>query len=453
MIAAWLHPLGEHVVGAAGRWVPDPGPLAATVALAGAYVGGVRRLWARAGQGRGVRVGQTWAFAGAVVALLAALASPFDAVADALFSAHMIQHLVLILVAAPLLVLGNVTVALAWAPPLAVRRGVARWWNGAAGTPRVVRGAAHVVATPAAAWVLHAAALVAWHVPALYQAALVHPAAHALEHVSFLATAYLFWWRVAQPAGRRALGDVAAIPYVMSMGVLGAAMGALLTFSRSPWYPLHGAGARAWHTTLLADQQLAGLVMWVPAGLVYLAAALAVAARWMLADGRRAEALTFGEPRTARAVGAAGAAAMLLLVAGACARGGQRDTPERGSGSGGSAATTARTQDGALGDRAPIEGGAHLAADPARGARAIRTYGCGSCHSIPGVRGADGMVGPPLTAWSQRTVIAGYVPNTPEQLVHWIVMPQSVAPGNAMPNLGVTDGDARDIAAYLYSLR
>ena len=61
-------------------------------------------------------------------------------------------------------------------------------------------------------------------------------------------------------------------------------------------------------------------------------------------------------------------------------------------------------------------------------------------------------VGPPLTAWSERTVIAGYVPNTPEQLVHWIVMPQSVAPGNAMPNLGVTDDDARDIAAYLYSL-
>lgn len=91
--------------------------------------------------------------------------------------------------------------------------------------------------------------------------------------------------------------------------------------------------------------------------------------------------------------------------------------------------------------------------DAARGRQQIVAYGCGSCHTIPGIRGADGQVGPPLTAWSRRRVIAGEVPNTPLNLITWITVPQSIEPGVAMPNLGVSDGQARDIAAYLYSLR
>ena len=94
-----------------------------------------------------------------------------------------------------------------------------------------------------------------------------------------------------------------------------------------------------------------------------------------------------------------------------------------------------------------VEGG-----DAARGQGAIISAGCGSCHAIPGVRGADGVVGPSLEHWSQRRVIAGVVPNDPERLITWITVPQSIVPGNAMPNLGVTDGQARDMAAYLYTL-
>jgi len=90
--------------------------------------------------------------------------------------------------------------------------------------------------------------------------------------------------------------------------------------------------------------------------------------------------------------------------------------------------------------------------DADRGRAAIQMYGCGSCHTIPGVRDADGMVGPPLMFWSRRTYIAGEVPNTPEFLIRWIQMPQAIEPGTAMPNLGVTEGRARDIAAYLYTL-
>lgn len=90
--------------------------------------------------------------------------------------------------------------------------------------------------------------------------------------------------------------------------------------------------------------------------------------------------------------------------------------------------------------------------DAARGQGAISAAGCGSCHAIPGVRGADGVVGPSLEHWSERRVIAGVVPNDPERLITWITVPQSIVPGNAMPNLGVTDGQARDMAAYLYTL-
>lgn len=92
-------------------------------------------------------------------------------------------------------------------------------------------------------------------------------------------------------------------------------------------------------------------------------------------------------------------------------------------------------------------------ADASRGRAAIRSYGCGSCHMIPGVRDAQGTVGPPLLAWGRRTFIAGEAPNTPDQLVRWIRTPQAIEPGTAMPNLGVNDQDARDIAAYLYTLR
>ena len=91
--------------------------------------------------------------------------------------------------------------------------------------------------------------------------------------------------------------------------------------------------------------------------------------------------------------------------------------------------------------------------DAKRGKAAIVAYGCGSCHMIPGVTGAHGKVGPPLTDWSERDYIAGEVPNSADFLVRWIEMPQAIEPNTAMPNLRVTEGEARDIAAYLYTLR
>lgn len=94
-----------------------------------------------------------------------------------------------------------------------------------------------------------------------------------------------------------------------------------------------------------------------------------------------------------------------------------------------------------------------MSGSPSHGKALIQSYGCGSCHVIPGVRTARGMVGPPLLYFSRRTIIAGELPNTPANLSAWIENPVAIEPGTAMPNLGVTDSQAHDMAAYLYTLR
>ncbi|HSK11417.1 MAG TPA: c-type cytochrome [Vicinamibacterales bacterium] len=93
------------------------------------------------------------------------------------------------------------------------------------------------------------------------------------------------------------------------------------------------------------------------------------------------------------------------------------------------------------------------AGDPARGRRVIERYGCGACHTIPGIDGARARVGPALSGMATRTQLAGDLPNTPENLVRWIRQPQAIKPGNVMPDLGIAERDARHVAAYLYTLR
>ena len=98
-------------------------------------------------------------------------------------------------------------------------------------------------------------------------------------------------------------------------------------------------------------------------------------------------------------------------------------------------------------------GGLVAGGNPDRGKSGIVAYGCGACHTIPGVPGARGLLGPSLAQFAQRQRIAGEVPNTGDFLVRWISVPQAIKPGTAMPNLGVSEARARDIAAYLYTLR
>lgn len=261
----------------ATRWNWEPALLSALLYTAALYGLGVRRLWGRAGMGRGVSGWQVAAFAGALTALVIALLSPLDALAGALFSAHMLQHLLLVLVAAPLLVVSAPGYVMLWAFPIGVRRALAP-----AGL--TLQRAWRAVSRPAVAWVLFVITIWLWHLPALYDAALGSEPLHALEHLCFLATAWLFWWQLLHPLGRRNLSRGASVLYVFTASIQGSALGALLTFAPSPLYPAY-AVTQLSPLTPLQDQQLAGLLMWVPGGLLYLFLAAAFFAAWLNESG------------------------------------------------------------------------------------------------------------------------------------------------------------------------
>jgi len=141
------------------------------------------------------------------------------------------------------------------------------------------------------AFVVHGAAIWLWHAPALFQSTLHNDAVHALQHVSFFASALLFWWTIIHahaPGGRaRAVTFGTAVLLLFGTALHSGALGGLLTFSRTLWYPAYGNAAAAWGLSPLEDQQLAGLIMWIPATFAYLVAALFLFAGWLRASEER----------------------------------------------------------------------------------------------------------------------------------------------------------------------
>jgi putative membrane protein len=256
-------------------WGRDPFIIAGLALTAWLYARGVRRVWRESGTGRGVRRFEAWAFAGGWFALFVALVSPLHPWGEVLFSAHMTQHEVLMLAAAPLLVLGRPLLPFLWALPKSWRRGL-----GAAGKRGWFKSGWRAITHPLAAWAIHTAALWVWHTPALFQATLESDLVHTLQHVSFLGSALLFWWALIH--GREgSMGYGAAALYMFTTSVHSGVLGALITFARTAWYPAYGGSTLSWGLTPLEDQQLGGLIMWVPAGLVYVVAGLALVAGWM----------------------------------------------------------------------------------------------------------------------------------------------------------------------------
>jgi cytochrome c oxidase assembly factor CtaG len=258
-------------------WSFDPLVILGVTLLTWLYARGVTRLWRRAGRGRGISGWRVAAFAGGILALLIALVSPLDALGSALFSAHMVQHLVLILIAAPLLVLGAPLVPLLWALPLRVRRGIVCAWKEASGIRVIWRA----LTQPVVAWLLAITVLWTWHIPALYEAALRSSLVHAVEHGCFLTTALLFWWVLLQPAAHARLDRGVGVLYLFAAGLANGVLGALLTFAASVWYPIYADRVGPWGLTPLQDQQLAGVIMWVPASVIYLIAAGTLFVTWL----------------------------------------------------------------------------------------------------------------------------------------------------------------------------
>lgn len=373
--------------------------MAASLAL---YARGALRLRARSEHG--IRWWQAAAFVLGWATIAAALLSPIDTLSDVLFSMHMTQHELLMLVAAPLLVAGRPMVAGVWGLGASARAkavAVARQPD--------VHAAWRTLTHPVSALVLHGVVLWSWHIPAAFEWALHNETVHAVQHLTFFLTALLFWWSlIAGRYGR--VGYGAAVFFVFLTAMHTGILGALLTFARRLWYPTYASRS----PNALEDQQLAGLIMWVPAGVIFILVALALFAAWMGEAERRARR---------------GSAALMLVVALFMTGCGEYPWDRKA-------------------EARQLTGG-----DPERGKLAIRRYGCGACHTIPGVPGAFATVGPPLDKIAMRSYLAGRLTNTPENLMRWIRNPRSIDPRTAMPEMGVTERDGRDIAAYLYTLK
>jgi putative membrane protein len=268
-------------------WEFDPWitiPLAISALL---YARGTWSLWQRAGAGRGVPWWQAAAFLAGWLTLVSALVSPLHEWSEHLFAAHMVEHELLMAVAAPLLCAANPLGPLLRGFPKGTRG-----WLIRAGAARPIPFVWRGLMIPAVATILHAVAIWAWHIPSLLDGTLTHEWMHRLQHVSFLGTALVFWWSILRRP-RREYGAAALHIFATMMHM--SLLGALLALAPRVYYPLQCAGAPAFGLSPLEDQQLAGLIMWVPAGTLYILAGVLAVGVWLGSGTSR-------NPRPSRAV-------------------------------------------------------------------------------------------------------------------------------------------------------
>lgn len=258
-------------------WTLDPWVTVPLALLAGLHAVGQRRLLSRSGGGRAELARRARLFWLGWMILTLALVSPLHAAGERSFVLHMAEHEILMLIATPFLVLGEPLPVLLWALPARARRqigGAARW----VGASRLWR----TIAGPVGATVLQAAMLWVWHAPALFNRALQSDGWHIAQHVSFVASALLFWNAILGPRGSKGVqagASALAALCLFATSLIGGALGALMAVSDSPWYDAYvRRGEAPFGLSHAEDQQLAGLVMWVPGGMVHALAALLVVA-------------------------------------------------------------------------------------------------------------------------------------------------------------------------------
>lgn len=250
-------------------WTFDPSVVLGLFLLGWVYVTGLRTL---ASRGRLARAAAPWRvalFALGLLAIFLALESPIDGLSLRLFSFHMTQHLLLLMVGPPLLLLGKpVPVLLVGAPHALVRR-IAR----AHARKRWFHGLTRLLTSPLVAWVLYVGDIWMWHIPAFYQRTLQNQGVHLLEHLCFLTTGLLFWWVIVEPLpGPPRLHHGMRLLYAWSAVLPNTALGALFAFSNTPWYPFYADEPRLWGFSIMDDQRLAGIIMWLPGDMMYVTA-------------------------------------------------------------------------------------------------------------------------------------------------------------------------------------
>jgi putative membrane protein len=251
-------------------WSFEPAVILPMLAAGALYGAGLRRLPLR------MRRSAAYFWAGWLL-LTIALVSPMHRWSSWLFSVHMSQHEFLMIGAAPLIVLGRPGLTILRAFPASASRRLTAW-SARAGLAAAWRG----ITRPAVAWLVHAFVLWAWHIPVWFEATLHHEWIHAAQHASFLVTALWFWYSVFR-APRRVADYGWGVVNLFFTAVHTSVLGALITFAPRPWYPSYQTLAPEWGLSALEDQQIGGLIMWVPAGLVYILGALALLSAWLRA--------------------------------------------------------------------------------------------------------------------------------------------------------------------------
>lgn len=258
-------------------WNVDPIVATSMLVASWVYLRGISVHRRKAGEGSVLHRWHAWAWVGAMTILATALFSPLDALGGALFSAHMVQHVLLFLVAPMLLAAARPFVAVPWALPASSRKRLLLWSHRAG----VVQRFRAAWSNPIVVWMTFTAVLWIWHVPALYDAALRSTLVHRIEHLSFMAGAFLFWsWLLSSRVGQSSQKGLAVLVVFTSV-IQSGLLGALLTFARSPIYEGHLPFTDAWGLTPLEDQQLAGLIMWIPMGMWFTLTTILIFFAWL----------------------------------------------------------------------------------------------------------------------------------------------------------------------------
>jgi putative membrane protein len=259
------------------RWPWNPLVISNLALVSFLYLRGLRGIWQRAGRGRGVTFRQAGTFGAGVLTLFIALLSPLDHVSDELQSAHMVQHMILMNVAAPLLVLGAPGLVMLWGLPMRWRNRAGRWLRWFDG------GASrwYLLWQPLLLWSLYAFALWIWHLPVLYQAALRNELVHDFQHFTFLIAACLFWRVLLDPISRMQLSRGIGVIYLFTTSLHATVLGVFMALAPQVWYDEYVGRTIHWNLTPLQDQQLAGLIMWMPACMIYAVVAAILFAYWL----------------------------------------------------------------------------------------------------------------------------------------------------------------------------
>ena len=266
------------------QWNLEPSILIGTALITGLYLYAIGPLRKRQFPNEQIMTGQTFAFLSGVLIMFLALVSPLDELGDSyLFSAHMVQHLCLTILGPPLLLLGT-----------------PEWMVKPVLQNKVIFKVAKVLTYPVVAFVLYNADFWLWHAPPLYNATLENQTIHILEHLTFIVFGLLYWWPLFSPSK-----DLPRLPfggqilYLFVSGMPSVLLGAGLTFS-PPLYAPYIAAPRIWGISVATDQQLGGLIMWVPVSIFYIVIMSVLFIRWMLqqeAEQQAKEAEEYGNQK------------------------------------------------------------------------------------------------------------------------------------------------------------